>query len=542
MLIKRLRVIFYLSLIALLSACGSDSKTSPDGDYSYSHSSLSFSAQIDGETPPAQIITLRAESLDAEVPDLIYNNDVIDTAWLRVESSDRAEITVNVISPVRLGIGTHTTILNLESSEGTVTIPITYTVLAIPPGEPEVHFISPYTVSSDESHPVVIRGSGFSRFDNINPPEVIIGGLAAINVEVVTDTMLRVSTPALPEGAHVVEVTGGDVVFTSITDLNVISAQTYATTTIETSGEKQKLIFDSGKRTIYIVNSTNDALERYRFIDGTTWIADSLSLSGMSDAALSPDGNTLVVVDGSSFYEVDSDAVRMVARRIIDAPLRVYDRVSRIASTSSGEMVSVGSSGSAVYIYNILTKDAAMLTFLNSNNSTVNHHFSYPRLFGVQDGAEIYIGETLSTSSLHVMDTGSNIITETDVTTDNYGFYSLSTTKDKSKILVNGKNIYNSDFTSLLGSLPDTYSSGVVSPDGNVAYVFIERDYDAMVSMILRAYDVSDPSTPVQIGSDAILSPGPGRNIKMEISDDGSTLFLVGSHWLNIIDLTTFSF
>lgn len=544
MLIIKSQFLYSFLIVVFLAACGggSSSNTSPGGGFSYTPTSLSFSAQVDADAPVSQIITLTALGTATEIPDVSFTPDVLDSALLNVVSSDSAEITVTVKSPVLLGVGTHATSVSIDSSEGIVTIPVIYTVTPVPPGNPEVHYISPYIVNPGETRDVNIRGSGFSRFDNSNLPTITIGSQPVTNVVVVSDSMIQVTAPSLSVGDHALEISGSGVVFTSQVNLKVIEDQFYATTSILTSGEKSKLIFDKERRAVYVVNTTSDSLERYTFQGGTNWTLDLLSLSGLSDAALSPDGGSLVIVDGSSFYKVDPADATMLAGTAVNAPLDTLNSVDRITG-SSGEMISVGNNQwSPVFTYNVLTDGTDKLNFLNSSQISVNYSIYQPQLFRVPDGGEIYFGESgISTSRLYVLDTRDNTIAETGLSVNSFsGYYSLSTTKDKSRMLVNGKDIYNADFTALLGSLPDIYTRGVISPDGNTAYVFI--DFTGVQSNILRAYNISTPSTPAQIGSDVLLTNGPGMRAQMEISDDGNTLFLSGTDSLEIIDLTTFRF
>ena len=537
-------IIFCFLFALVLTACGggSGSGNSPDGSYSYSPGSLSFSAQVDAVTPAAQIITLTAQSSQTEVPDVNYTSNVIDSAYLDIVDSDTAEITVTVLSPAVLGVGTHTSSIQIVNSKGTVTIPVTYTVTAIPPGVAEVHFISPYTVAPSVAHDVIIRGSGFSRFSNSNLPTVTIGSLAASNISVVNDSMLTATAPALSAGTHAVEVSGGSVTFTSTASLNVVAAQTYQTTNISSTGEKSKLIFDKKRQALYVVNTTSDTLERYTYQSGTTWDADSLSLSGLSDAALAADGNTLVLVDGSSFYEVDADAATLAAGNAVNAPLDYYDSVDVINWSSSGDMIAVSNNQwSPVFTYNILSGAADKLTYFNSSHIEVGYSIYQPWLFDVADGGQLYFGEHGSTGSeLYVLNSSDNTITATGLTTGLSGFTSLALTPDATTILVNGQDIYNADLSTLLGSLPQTHTRGVLSPDGNTAYVFI--DFNGSQYNILKAYDITTPSSPVQIGSDLLLANGPGLRARMVISDDGNTLFMAGTDNVNIIDLATLSF
>lgn len=536
---------FFLGVF--LNGCGGGgaggSTTSPDGSLSYSPSSLSFSAQVDAERPADKIITLTAQEAQTEVPELSIATDVLDSVALNIVSDDTIEVTVRVKTPALLSIGTHTASVNISSSQYTLSIPVTYTVTDIPPGDPEVNYISPYIISPGTASDVIIRGSGFSRFDSTNLPAVTIGSLASSNISIVNDSEIRVTSPALTAGSHTVQISGDGINFTSTVSLQVIADQTYSTTSYVTTGEKSKLIFDKERQALYVVNTTSGTLERYQYQSGTTWDMDSLSLSGLSDAALSPDGNTLVMVDGSSFYEVDPAASIMTTGPAVNAPLFSLDSVSKISWTNSGNMMAVGNNQwSSVYSYDLLTGQSDRLQYLNSSEILVGYSIYNPWLFDAPDGSKIFLGEVgKSTSYLYQLDASDNTITTTGLSTAYSGYSSVALTPDSSTILVNGMDIYNADLTTLLGSLPQAHTRGVLSPDGTIAYVFTDFISDSE-NNILKAFDISDPASPVQIGSDVTLTNGPGMRARMRISDDGNTLFIAGTENLLIIDLTTFSF
>lgn len=539
---------FVFLLIAILSsACGGGGgggggSTSPDGSYSYTPSSLAFSAQVDAGAPADKIITLTAESSDSEIPDISINPGVIESVAWEIVSSDIIEVSVRPSLPALLGVGTHQSAVTVTNSSVSVDIPVTYTVTEIPPGVAEVHYIAPYIIAPSSTSEAIIRGSGFSRFDDSSLPTITIGSQAVSNVSIVNDTTITLTTPSLTVGSHAVEMSGDGVTFSSSAQLQVLDGQTYSTTSFVLAGVKSRLIYDRERNSIYVVNTGIDVLERYRYQSNTTWDYDSLSLSGLSDAALSPDGETLVLVDGASFHEVDLSASTFAVNKSVGVSLDLYESLDRVAPTNSGVMMGGGDDQwTPVFTYNLRSGEAEKLIYLNSSGIEVEYLHYEPWLFGVHNGSRVYLGETGSSASrLYVLDSSDNSVSETGLSTSFGGYTDVAQSADGSITLVNAKDIYDGDVTTLLGSLPQAHTAGVVSPDGNTVYVF--TDFTGTQSNLLKAYDISNPAAPVQIGSDVILAPGPGMRAKMKISSDANTLFIAGLDNLNIIDLTTFSF
>lgn len=535
------RLVIAVCLISMIVAgCGGGSSGGGGNNgFSVSPTSLTFNAQVDAATPADQIITLTASQPQSEIPNLSANAAAIDYVSLNVINSTTLEVTVKVVSPISLGVGSYSASVNISSSQYSVSVPITYNVTAIPPGDPEVHFVYPHIIAPGSAQPVVIRGSGFARFDSGNLPAVTIGGEAASNVSVVNDSEIRATTPAFSAGNYAVAVQGGGITFTSTASIVVMADQTYATTSYMTTGEKSRLIFDKQRQAVYVVNTTSGNLERYQYQSGTTWNVDTVSLSGLTDAALSPDGNTLVLIDGSSFYEVDPSAATMTVGSGVAATLEFSDTLDRVISANNGTMYAItDNQWSAIYMYDIVGDSVSVHTYFNSSFNEVTTSVYRPWLFADSDLGQIYFGEHGSTGSrLYQLDASDNAYADTGLPVVSFdGYYDMAFNADSSLILINGKDIYNANLTTLLGSLPQVHTSSTVTADGSTAYVHLD------FQNILRAYDISNPALPVQIGGDVNLTNTAGMRTKMRISDDDNTLFLVGTDYLHIIDLTSFSF
>lgn len=535
--LTRSLLIFLFSIF--ITACGGGG-ASTNEPFSHSPSQLTFSSQIDAVTAPAdQIITLIAQEAQAEIPTLSISGTAIDVVSKNVVNTTTIEVSVRVKIPATLGIGTHTGSVSIASSQYSTSVPITYIITAIPPGNPTVDYISPYIITPNTLADVIIRGSGFSRFDSNSLPTVTIGSVAATNITIINDSEIRVTTPSLSAGTHSVVVQGGSVSFTSTASLKVITDQTFSTASFITSGEKSALIIDKERKAIYVVNTTTDSLDRYRFQSGTTWNMDSLSLSGLTDAALSTDGKTLVLIDGVNFYKVDPAATTMTTSTGVAAPLGTSQSLDRIATSNNGVMIAVNNNQwSYIYKYDLQTDLTSKHTYYNSSAIEVNTSLYKPWLFDTPDGSQIYLGEYgKSTSYLYQLNTSDDSVSDTGIPGTSFsGYYDMAMTPDKSVILVNGKDIYNANLSALQGTLSQVHNSSAISPDGNTVYVYLD------FTNILRAFDISNPATPVQIGSDVNLTDQAGMRTQMRISSDGKNLFLVGLENLHIIDLTTFSF
>lgn len=548
------RIFTVLFVCLLLAACGGGGGGGSDSqDFSVSPTNLTFTAAIDGdETPPAQTITLKAKGANVSPPDVREYSDFI-SCTTSFSDADTMEVTVAVGHPVVVGVGKHVATITLSNGSFSQNVSVTYDITAADssPGSPVVNFVAPRPVLENTSTELIIRGGGFSLIGAGVTPEIFFGATEGSDIQIINDSEIRVTAPPLAAGTYNVQLLVTGLIYDSIAELLIVVPQSFATTEIPTSGEKSKMIFDAERKKLYIVNATDATLEIYSYQSGTNWILQELAIPSLTDAALSPDGKMLVAVNGSSFYEIDLEATTLNAQFITAKPESyINDEVTQIDFLNNGTAVSIGPTFdySYVYTYELLTHGARKDPYI------INWVID-PSQFSVADGSAVYIGEGNSYGGL--LQYEATTFTLLDLGLGNPmapGIHDASFNNDQSLFILNAEKIYDASLN-LLATLPvitgnysfnGGQSTAAISPDGAVVYV-----YDYWYN-VLRAYDLSDPSTPAQIGDDVILTNSPGYQPKIGnppalkprigVSADGNTLFLVGSEYLHVIGLSTFVF
>ncbi|MDF0750707.1 IPT/TIG domain-containing protein [Marinobacter sp. 71-i] len=454
-------------------------------------------------------------------------------------------IEVTVKAPYFLDVGVHTSYLAVENSGKRITIPITYTISDLPLPDPEITYVSPYVAREGVASDVALRGHGFDQLDAGTLPAIHVGSAPATNVEIISDSHISMTVPGLSEGIHPVtlsgKLSGSDVDFPGTVDLHVIPDQTFQSVDIASAGEKSRIIFDNQRSALYVVNPTVGVLERYRFDSGTNWEFDQLYLAGVSDAALAPDGRTLVLVDGIRFYEVELGTNSMTLGDQGDVELGIDYSLDHVEAGSNGVIYGVSNDQrSPIFTYDLDSGKTGTLQFRTSQGTLVNYSSFQPNLFSSPNGIEIFLGErNITTSRLYRLTTGENIPSETGLIRGTIGFRSATFSPDGSLILINGEELYDENLD-LLSSLPLSHTSSTFSPDGSIAYTFTR--FNGTESYLLSKYDLSDPAAPQQIGETISLADGPRGALGLAISNDGNTLFLAGDEKVLIVDLTSLTF
>ena len=549
--IKWLRDASAFFAFAFLLGCGGGGGDSePDSSdvgsrFTVSPSSLSFSARIDQEAPSSQQILITAKDVQTEIPDTVYNDDIIDSVETTFPDDSTMNVAVTLKAPYLVGVGVYTSSLTIENSGKRVSIPITYTVSDLPLPTPEISYVAPYVAREGVAANVALRGHGFDQLDSSNAPTIHVGSVAATNIEIISDSYIRMTVPAMSEGVYLVTLSGTvsatDVDLPGTVEFHVIPDQTFESAAIASAGEKSRLIFDSQRSTLYVVNPTVGALERYRFQSGTNWNFDQLYLAGISDAALTPDGKKLVVVDGTRFYEVELGKSSFTLGNQIDANVGIDYSLDHIAAGSNGVIYGVSNDDrSPIFTYDISTGETGTLQYRNTQGTLVNYSVFQPNLFSSPTGYELFLGErNITNSNLFRLRTGENVPLESGLTRGTQGFRSVVFSPEGSLVLVNGTELYD-DKLNLLSALPLSHTGAAFSPDNSVAYTFTW--FNGAESNLLSKYDLLNPETPQQIGETVSLADGPRDNLGLAISNSGNTLFLAGDEKILVVDLTSFTF
>ncbi len=182
--------------------------------------------------------------------------------------------------------------------------------------------VTPRVVSANTTGTVILRGAGFT-----GATAVSFGSSAATSMTVVSDSQITASYPALPAGSYPMAVSGNTSYSASLVVVSppafTSTAIPYPADVVPNTQELPRLEYDASRSALFVLISggvsTNATLLRYAF-DGSAWgSATELSLAGLVQVHLSPDGTqllALVAPDGSHTSMVELDPVTLAQTKV----------------------------------------------------------------------------------------------------------------------------------------------------------------------------------------------------------------------------------
>lgn len=393
---------------------------------------------------------------------------------------------------------------------------------------PRVAQVAPYVAYTGQAKPVIVRGEGFSR---VAAPVVEFGGSPGTDVSVRGDTELQVTPPAsLPAGRHQVRVANGNALGLdrSSAELVVVAAAPHTAGLVSNVQTRRRLVYDAERRCLYAASLTANAIQR--FCDsGTAWIQDALTVSGIRDIALTPDGKQLVAISSDTLHRVDLASFAVVESRT-DEQLGLYwydlDRLTSVVVTSDAQaMVLVGSGWYQLYRYDLAA------------GGTLHYVASYS-VYGAS--APYDLGISLNGDRVVSGDAGSSpayfsLYDATDRTVARHAasvIYYVTLDRTGSRIGAAGV-VYDGSFVSL------GYAQNwrmTVSPDGTRAYGLDPTPPAPATQPILHTFDITGSSV-VELGTTSLTpSPGGGGGAHLLlVSLDGGTLFVEGPNGISVL-------
>jgi hypothetical protein len=195
------------------------------------------------------------------------------------------------------------------SSGATVQVRVPVTLLM---ALPLVDVVAPRVSVQGIGGMVVVRGEGFAT---PYTGQLLFGSTAVIPTGV-SATEVHATPPALSPGSYAVTPQNALGLARGGAHLDVVATATRTAASVVSASRKIKLVFDDVRKALYVV--TGARIQRHREIAGwalATDGSDELSVAGLVDAALSPDGATLLVVDGTWLWKVDVATFRFAANQ-----------------------------------------------------------------------------------------------------------------------------------------------------------------------------------------------------------------------------------
>jgi len=494
-------------------------------------------------TPDPQNVTLSLSSGSLSWSVVTVNYTGGTPGWLTLPMSGTLNPSQTIALSVSPGAtaGVRNATVTLNAGSLLKDLPVSFAINAL-----GVNFVSPYVATTGVGGNVIIRGYGFTGATSVS-----FGGIPAVpgSVSVVSDTEIRASYPALfTLGAQPVQVGS----LSTRADLFVVNPAAFAAVNLLRpvgAGNPANLIHDAERRALFVMDPVNNAIERYRFVSGTTWNVDTPFSVGVGGGnpriALSPDGTELLKTSGNGtlLHRVNPAAIPLA---LMSPPTNVDAssllgvsgaHLNLIAFANDGRAVGNALSpttGITLYRYHMLNQAfTASSTQVDITNRGI---------FASGDGDTLVLpsGEPLAPGSFKPVvtyDASAGALTShSSILTG--GTEHASVSRDGSRMILVSSELSPSQVTTVYnltggtltahGNLPAGLTGFVISPDGASAYAYFPT------TGLIRKFDLSSPSVFPETGLVAINSPGTSFN-SMTISPDGGTLFIAGNQSISIV-------
>jgi len=458
-------------------------------------------------------------------------NASVDVNWLSVlpasgNANSETKVTTSLVQAQLDGMlnGTYIgTVTITPSNAMVVTIPVTLTI-----SQTQVNYAAPYVATSGDSNKVIIRGE---NFDQVAVQNVMFGGTNATTFNVISDTEVWATHPALTPGNYTVQLQNNLGINRSIANLVVVDAPAFAETTLiyppippvgVTSSQVIDLEYDAERKTIFVARTffpsglLPNQVHRYKHTTG--WSAESgISIPDLIDLALSTDGKLWLATLSSSITQYDATNMN-IGSKTDDTINSSNVLLQKLAIANDGSAVGIASN----------PPDCGNIIKYRIRNPVIsalgNFNTCQAQAGGSTDGSSIIAGTSIS-GDIYIFSASTGNLSPTGIPLTLTSSPVLN--RSGSIIVLNNTRVYDANFI-LLGELPATTQAITLNPDGSRAYT-----YDS--SEKVRTFDLT--STPVggmfpEIGTGISPSSNPGTGVQLIISPDGGTLFLAGKNML----------
>lgn len=317
----------------LLSACGGNGggggsgSDNDDNDHqgpvttlSVSDNSIDIIAHIDDGNIALEFLEAVVTNIQRELRLDLASNGVtladVRIAQTSNGSNVNLHLELEMLPPELLGLGNHSDFLqiyicsdqeNCVNGSGQIagspfTVNINYTVT----GDPTVHHVAPYVGKPGVTREVSIRGVGFSLLES---PAVKFGIADALSMQVINDTEIKASYPALAAGEYTVSVLNNGSPIVSETRLVLVDEPDFPYTFIPRDSIKTKIVYDAQRQALLVLTPHTDTIERYAYSSGTWDITVSGTINDIQDFEPTPDGRYLLVT--STYLHQDNDGIQL---------------------------------------------------------------------------------------------------------------------------------------------------------------------------------------------------------------------------------------
>lgn len=422
---------------------------------------------------------------------------------------------------------------NADTTSATISVPV-----ALNLSLPRVTNVTPYIATAGVSREVVLRGSGFT---GVTLDQVLFGNAQGSALTVVNDGEIHLDNPALAAGTIPVAISNKLQISTQASSLTVLAPQVYAAAVIPSENRKKRLIYDAERAALYAVDDVDHTLKRFRY-GGGSWIAEFISAPAtIWDAAMSPDGKTLIVAAQAGIYKavLGQEPLQFSGPYATSILQNGFYFPGSLQATNDGRLLVFdeffGSGFAPLYIYDLAT-DAVTPLELPDVSAFIDNGASSARS---ADGTVIYFS-SVNSSSGYRFNSGTSAIDKIQLPDLIQG---LALSRNANRVAVDSYAV--SDRTgATLGFIKGLSYTVSMSPDESLLYnVLVDFNQNPAPSY-LQTYDLTKPvdsSGNFQIKRSVLLTTDPAatyaNDVLTLVTEDGKTLFLSGTHNLQVIPL-----
>jgi hypothetical protein len=301
---------------------------------------------------------------------------------------------------------------------------------------------------------------------------------------------------------------------------------------IDAPSQRDRLVFDGARQAIYAVNTLDQEIERFTFAAGRWSSADPVVIPSLTDIALTPNGETLIVLDGAHVSDI------ALASGSFTPTLR-----ATTTDTFCGKFfdkVLAGDNNKAFIVSNFKQCSgftSSVIYDTTSHTLTNSASLFHGTAAASADGTRIYAGSSgISPPGAVVIYTPqSNTFSTSSVSV---GLFAVSVSGDASRVILQNSTVYSRSLT-LLGNLAP---GGIaqVSRDASRAYVYL----DDAPGPRLAVYDLNGALLPgavfpllrtIRLPDSANATNGGFNAVTMATSLDDSQVFISGDRRLLVV-------
>ena len=547
-------------LSILLVSCGGgggDGGTPGGGSndqFTLSTNSLDFVA----ESPSVNVSALPlTATVDSNLTGTLYvianiSGSAVSSVSNVTINQNSGTVYVSPVTPQTLGVGSHsgTVTITMCMNDPTcaagqlVGSPKTVNVNYQVKSSVKLDTVMPNTVTANQSGNVILRGHGFTTG---NITSVLFGAVNATAFNVISDTEIHATYPALVTNTYPIQVNSDQGTVSFSANLMVDSDPAYSPTAVGYPGAPTQILnvlYNADQEALYVVtsyfNSSNfnttsrmtNELVRYQFGNGQFVSMSSKVIPLLQSIAISPDGLQLLALTDKQVIHLNPTSLAELSTPIA-SNLTSSEYFKDIVVMNDGNALITtgfaGSGGPPTYIYPLsnpqffttnhrctdnatpaLSADGSSAVFIQGILSPV------PPLCEYNSSTGLFSELTINANQKQCRNSGIGtcLYPALDQKGEHIAVIDLSLTV----------RIYDQNYV-FLGQLPIQSEAVIFSPDGSRAYA-----YDS--ATVIRTYDLTAATVNnefQEMGTGTSLTGSPGIGVeRMAISPDGATLFIAG--------------